>query len=245
MDSAVLISGCSYSHIPNGSYGNYLNSIYGYFVINISYSGQSNDSILKKIYDYIKINKVSNSVIICQLTYLHRIGWYHNVNSMWMDYQPEFINKIPTYKNDILQFEYDESKSKVTQYADYNGVSQSDFKKLKEMYHIWLSMVYNENESFNYMLYKIDTLKTYIEKTNNKVIFVYWPEVQNEYQLKELKSRNFLNINDEYSILKWSVKNKMIGMDSHLSARGCNEFSTILNFELEKYIKLPLNNKLI
>lgn len=242
MDSAVLISGCSFSHIPNGSYGNYLNSIYGYFVINISYSGQSNDSILKKIYDYIKINKVSNSVIICQLTYLHRIGWYHNVNSMWMDYQPEFINKIPTYKNDILQFEYDETKSKVTQYADYNGASQSDFKKLKEMYHIWLSMVYNENESFNYMLYKIDTLKTYIEKTNNKVIFVYWPEVKNEYQLKELKSRNFLNINDEYSILKWSVKNKMIGMDSHLSTYGCNEFSSILNFELKKLLS---NNKLI
>lgn len=245
MNSKVLISGCSYSHIPDSSYGNYLNLIHGYDVINISYSGQSNDSILKKIYDYIKINKVTNSVVICQLTYLHRIGWYHNINSMWMDYQPEFINQIPTFTNGKLDIKYNETKSKVTQYADYNGASQSDFKKLKEMYHIWLSMVYNEDESFNYMLYKIDTLKTYIEKTNNKVIFVYWPEIQNDYQLNELKDRNFLNINNEYSILKWSVKNNMIGNDSHLSIYGCNEFSNILNSKLKNYLRSTSNKKVI
>ena len=245
MNSKVLISGCSYSHIPNGSYGNFLNLIHGYDVINISYSGQSNDSIIKKIYDFIKTNKVSKSVIICQLTYLHRIGWYHNLNSMWMDYQPEFINKIPIYKNGELDFKYDKTKSKLIEYIDYGNLTHSDFKKLKEMYQTWLGMVYDDDGSFDYMLYKIDTLETYVEKSDNKIIFLYWPEVQNEYQLNELKCRNFLNIDGEYSILKWSVKNKMIGNDSHLSTYGCNEFANILNSELEKYLVATSNKKII
>lgn len=245
MNSTVLISGCSYSHIPNGSYGNYLNLIHGYDIVNISYSGQSNDSILKKIYDYIKINKVTNSVVICQLTYLHRIGWYHNINSMWMDYQPKFINEIPTYNDGNLDFKYDKTKPKLIDYSDYGNITQSDFKKLNEMYQTWLGMVYDDSGSFDYMLYKIDTIEAYIEKTDNKIIFVYWPEVQSEYQLNELKNRNFINISGEYSILKWSVKNNMIGNDSHLSNYGCAEFSNILNVELEKYLHHTSNKKVI
>ena len=106
-------------------------------------------------------------------------------------------------------------------------------------------MVYDDDGSFDYMLYKIDTLETYVEKSDNKIIFLYWPEVQNEYQLNELKCRNFLNIDGEYSILKWSVKNKMIGNDSHLSTYGCNEFANILNSELEKYLVATSNKKII
>lgn len=245
MNSKVLISGCSYSHIPKGSYGNFLNVVHGYDVINISYSGQSNDSIIKKIYDFIKTNTISKSVIICQLTYLHRIGWYHHLNSMWMDYQPEFINKIPIYKNDELDFKYDETKPKIIEYDDYGNLTQTDLKKLKNMYQTWLSMVYDDDGSFDYMLYKIDTLETYVEKSDNKIIFLYWPEVQNDYQLTELKNRNFLNVDGEYSILKWSVKNKMVGRDSHLSMNGCGEFSNILNSELKKYISNTSIKKII
>jgi hypothetical protein len=246
MNSKVIISGCSYSHIPNGSYGTYLNSVYGYDVLNISYSGQSNDSILKKIYDFIKLNKISNSVVICQLTYLHRVGWYHNLNSQWMDYQPEFINKIPVYKNDQLDFDYDMSKFSLSPYNNKYTLSEFDYTKLKEMYNTWLSMVYDDNGSFDYLLYKIDTLQSYIEKTKNKILFIYWPEIQNEYQLNELKNRNFLSINKEYSILKWSVKNNMIGDDSHLSNYGCNEFAELLNNELRKYMNTIFNkNKTI
>lgn len=246
MNSKVIISGCSYSHFPNGSYGTYLNSVYGYDILNISYSGQSNDSILKKIYDFIKLNKISNSVVICQLTYLHRIGWYHNLNSQWMDYQPEFINKIPVYKNDQLDFDYDISKFRLSPYNNNYTLSEFDYTKLKEMYNTWLSMVYDDNGSFDFLLYKIDTLQSYIEKTNNKILFIYWPEIQNEYQLNELKNRNFLNINEEYSILKWSVKNNMIREDSHLSNYGCNEFAKLLNGELHKYMNTIFNkNKTI
>ena len=245
MNSKVIISGCSYSFLPNGSYGTQLKNIYGYDVENISYYGQSNDSILKKIYDFIKKNEVSDSLIICQLTYLHRIGWYHHINSLWMDYQPNFINKSPHYKNEKLYFDYDKSESKLTHYSEYGEMTNDDFDKLKRMYNTWLNMVYDDDATFDYLLYKIDTLQSYIEKTKNKILFIYWPEIQNQYQLSEIQNRNFLNINGEYSILNWSVKNNMIGNDSHLSTIGSIKFSDILHLELKKYTSVKLSKKII
>jgi hypothetical protein len=163
-----------------------------------------------------------------------------------MDYQPNFINKTPHYKNKKLYFDYDKSKSKLTHYNEYGEMTNDDFDKLKRMYNTWLNMVYDDDATFDYLLYKIDTLESYIEKTNNKILFIYWPEIQNEYQLNELKNRNFLSINEEYSILKWSVKNNMIGEDSHLSNYGCNEFAELLNDELHKYMNtIFIKNKTI
>jgi hypothetical protein len=234
MQNKIIVSGCSYSHTSKTPYPYFLNRKEGYDVENIAYSGQSNDSILKKIYDYIINNNVSDSIFVCQLTYLHRIGWYHSINSTWMDYQPEFINKIPTYKKDELDFKYDVDKTIISN-SNNSTLEYDDYNALKEMYQTWLARVYDESETFNYLLYKIDTLESFIKNTNNKIIFLYWPEIQNKYQLIELQKRNFFNINDEYSILKWSVKNNMIGGDSHLSTYGNETFSNILSNKLKEF----------
>ena len=97
------------------------------------------------------------------------------------------------------------------------------------MYKTWLQRVYDEDETFNYLLYKIDTLKTYVESTNNKIEFVYWPDIENKIQLQEMKKRNFFNIDGEYSMLKWSTKNKLVDNTSHLHADGHIIFSNIWN----------------
>jgi hypothetical protein len=240
MKDKIIVSGCSYSHASKTPYPFFLNRKEGYDVENISYSGQSNDSILKKIYDYIINHNVSESLFICQLTYLHRIGWYHNVNSMWMDYQPEFINKIPTYTNNQLNFVYDNNKTIIAKNITNSDIHQNkldktDYDVLKKMYQTWLSRVYDDSETFNYLLYKIDTLESFIKNTNNNVIFLYWPDVENEYQLEQLQKRNFFNIEEEYSMLNWSIKNNMIGDDSHLSEYGNETFANILSLKLKDF----------
>ena len=235
MKGNIIVSGCSYSHTSKTPYPYFLNRKEGYGVENIAYSGQSNDSILKKIYDYIINHNTSDSVFICQLTYLHRIGWYHSVNSMWMDYQPEFINKIPKYENNKLAFEYDDTKTTISSDTHHNELHKDDYDALKEMYQTWLGRVYDDSETFNYLLYKIDTLESFIKNTNNKVIFLYWPNVENEYQLEQLQKRNFFNIDGEYSMLNWSLKNNMIGDDSHLSTIGNETFSNILSVKLKEF----------
>lgn len=244
MKGKIIVSGCSYSHTSKTPYPFFLNRKEGYDVENIAYSGQSNDSILKKIYDYIINHNISESLFICQLTYLHRIGWYHSVNSMWMDYQPEFINKIPTFINNELNFEYHNTKTIISSNTQQIELNTNDYDTLKKMYQTWLSRVYDDSETFKYLLYKIDTLESFIKNTNNKVIFLYWPDIQNEYQLEELQKRNFFNIDGEYSMLNWSLKNNMIGNDSHLSEYGNETFANIISVKLKEF-DLISKNKLL
>ena len=40
-------------------------------------------------------------------------------------------------------------------------------------------------------MFNLDLLISFIEKTNNKILFVYWPDIKNEYQKIELQKRNF------------------------------------------------------
>ena len=87
---------------------------------------------------------------------------------------------------------------------------------------------------FNYLLYKIDTLKAYIESTGNKIEFIYWPNIENEKQKEEIKNRNFLSIDNEYSMLKWSTKNKLIDVTSHLHKEGHLTFADILDIKITK-----------
>jgi hypothetical protein len=89
--------------------------------------------------------------------------------------------------------------------------------------------VYDDEEHFKHLLYNVDTLKSYVESTGNKIIFLYWPYIKND---KELVKRNFFNVDNEYSMLKWSIKNNLVLPDTHLNNNG----HTILGGILHDYI---------
>ena len=65
-------------------------------------------------------------------------------------------------------------------------------------------------------------------------MFIYWPEIISEDELNELKHRKFFNIDDEYSILKWSTINKLHDSTSHLSNDGNILFAKLIDNELLK-----------
>jgi hypothetical protein len=242
MKNKLIISGCSYSQAgvdsnPHINWSNILKKEYKYDLVQLAIAGQSNESITKKVYDFIIKHNLKDSLIICQLTYTHRIGWWHSIANQWSDYQPNYINVIP---------DIDEETDRVTfvhkmAMRDENprsmfpkgNVTKKQYDELSNMYLTWLTYVYDEDEMFKYLLYRIDTLKSYVEESGNKILFIYWPDIKNEFQLNELKKRNFFNIDSEYSILKWSTKNKLIDYTSHLSYDGNIVFSNILNSYLE------------
>jgi hypothetical protein len=104
LQNKILFTGCSYScgdpsfpHefsllVYDKTLGDYSK------VKSYAYPGQSNNLILKKIYDAINQEDYNNSLFICQLTFLHRTGGYHDIINYWVDYQPEFINSMLTYR---------------------------------------------------------------------------------------------------------------------------------------------------
>jgi hypothetical protein len=233
MKNKILVSGCSYSSFTGSSpYPNILKKM-GYSVYNMAWCGASNESIINRIYECIKNNEVTDSLVICQLTYTHRIGWYHSFAKKWIDYQPKYIQTIPKYdvENDSVKFDVsiEETFMEGGNNSIPRDITLDHYKILTKMYKTWLEYVYDEDEMFNYLLYKIDTLKTYVESTGNKIEFIFWPDISNEFQLKELKNRNFFNIDDDYSMLKWSTKNKLVKADSHLNTEGHDIFSNILD----------------
>jgi hypothetical protein len=183
---------------------------------------------------------------LCQLTYTHRIGWYHNFAKRWIDYQPKYIQSIPEYNienNSVkIQISMDETFMERGNFTIPKDITFKHYKILTEMYKTWLQYVYDEDEMFNYLLYKIDTLKSYTDLTNNEIKFIYWPDIQNDTQLSEIKNRNFFNIDNEYSMLKWSVKNKLTDETSHLTKKGHLLFTKLLNQKISNKVnKLKKN----
>ena len=235
MENKVIVSGCSYSY-GTTSYGNVL-SKRGFDVKLISYPGQGNDSIIYKIYKEINKNNLKNIQFICQLTWLHRLSEYLTVSKKWIDYQPNFINIKPTYDelSDSVEFNHDVNYGTLNT-PDYKllRITKEQYDEMMQMYKTYLKYHYDETESFNHLLYKVDTLQTYINETGNTIKFIYWPNISDDYQLNQLKQRNFVNVGGEYSILKWSTKNKLLDGSSHLSETGHETFAQLVENQLVK-----------
>jgi hypothetical protein len=224
MNNKIIVSGCSYSNV--NEYSQFLEK--KEYVINISANGQSNDIIIKKIYDYINEKKCKDCLFICQLTYLHRIGFYHSVFKRWLSYQPMSINDIPFI---------DDKTNKVKPFYTFINTMMNDkslnkftpfYSELNKMYQTYLKYVFDEDIEFFNLMYQIDLLKSFVKETENEVIFLYWPEIENENHLKELQKRNFFHIKKNYSMLNWTIHNKVHGVDSHLSKDGAKIFSNFI-----------------
>lgn len=245
----ILVSGCSYSISCEDIKQPYSIQLQDLYRVNsLAYPGQSNDAILKKIYDWIvQIRGIQPHIIICQLTWLHRFGMWHDCVNKWLDYQPDHLNFTPQYDEItdeiITKFDYKKigafNDTPKTNYVVDYGIVEEDYLKLMNWYKTYLELIYNEDKEFENLLYKIDTLKSYIEKKGHQIIFLYWPPINNNKQLEQLKKRNFFSVKDEYSMLKWSTKNNLLGWnenfkqyDSHLSYEG----HKILKNELVNFI---------
>jgi len=254
MKNKVIVSGCSYSAFIAGNaeiYPIILKRKYNYDVFNMAWSGQSNESIIKKIYDCIVNENVKDSLIICQLTWLHRMGWYHSIVNRWVDYQPKFIKTIPKYDTDTdlvsFKISMDETFMEGGEEGKPKDFNKEDYRTLTNMYKTWLEYVYDEDAMFDYLMYKIDLLKTFVESKGNKIKFIYWPDLTDNIKLQKLKNREFFNLENEYSMLRWSTKNNLVDETSHLSDKGHELFSGLINSNIENefnYLK-NINNSLI
>lgn len=206
----IIISGCSYSYPNPHSYGKWL----GDRVINLSFPGSSNPSILYKVWEYIRANECKGDTFVIQLTYLHRIGWYHQSAGRWIDWQPVFTTPKPNGK----EWKWDASQSHPNLHQRDTNLSDVDSEMLSSMYKNWLSLVYDEEEEFRYLMYLVDSLSALISQTGNKAVWLYWPHISTP---TELVKRGFFEIGGQFSLLKWSTDSDLLGSDSHLSDIGC------------------------
>lgn len=233
----IIISGDSYSYdMGNGSYSDFLKNKLKTNVTNLSWPGQSNSSIIKSIYDEIYKGDGGN-LFICQLTYLHRLGMFCNINKKRLEFQPSMVNVIPEIKNSKVIFDVDyenehPSDHKGIQIKGVSSVSQSGldptmYNRFREFYKIYLKYMFDEKNEFDDLMQQVDILQNVVDSTNNNIIFIYWQEPV--IDKNELKKRNFFNISGEYSMLIWSTLNSMLdGKTSHLSNKGHHTLSNLI-----------------
>lgn len=232
----IVISGCSYSE--HNAYSEFIPKVFR--VDNIARPGQSNYSIINKVYDYVTQNNTNNCLFICQLTYLHRLGFYHSFVNSWVDYQPLSVNLIPTISNNSIKFDFDFTNV----FYNSNILEKNLYVKeeLIKMYETYLKYVFDEESEFLNLMRQVDFLKSFIDKTHNKIMFIFWPDIKNKSWLENLKKRNFFNIEGNYSMLNWSVSTNNIGDDSHLSESGSSVFS---NYILKSNTVIELKKQLL
>lgn len=247
MMNNIIISGCSYSSNTGVTpYSTVLGNLSNTKVTNISWPGQSNESIIRHIREEIK-KGITNTNFICQLTHLHRLNLYCTLNNKYIDFQPMFIKTVPDIKDGNVVFEVDTEnphKGTLRGIGTYGstkhyhaGIEDDMYPKLFSFYQQYLKYFYDDKNSFNTLMDEIDDLNRLVESSNNKVLFLYWSHVMPN--VEELKKRNFLNINGEYSLLNWSTKNNLLdGKSSHLSQEGHRKLSENI---LEK-LSLQKNN---
>ena len=232
----IIVSGCSYSQksgVPT-PYPDVLNTLDYLNVKNLSWPGQSNDTIIRDIKDELETG-IENTLFICQLTHLHRVTHFCTINKRWLDFQPAIINPKPTIKNNKVQFEIDFSNYennrniyggnggavgvKGAQRVSELGIEEDVTRKLLDWYETYLMYLYDEEHTFYELHRKISELTSIVESTNNEIIYLYWPDII--YDESVFEQNDFLKIDENYSMLKWSVKNKLTKRkDSHLSLNG-------------------------
>lgn len=257
----IVVTGCSYSTKAGVThpYPILLQDYVDVEVTNLAWPGQSNDTIIRNVKEEIR-KGTTNTFFICQLTHLHRISKFCTLNQKWVDFQPAIINTAPKIKDTEIKFDVKVldidsiSKSKTDLFGAHGlsvygashltDVKIDDFEmwKLINWYQDYLMYIYDEENVFKELHHTLDELTTIVENSNNKILYLYWPDVINNEHL--FKKNNFFSINGEYSLMRWSLKNKLTQRnDTHLTSIGHVE---LLN-EISRYISLNNfdKNKLI
>lgn len=237
----IIISGCSYScNTGTTPYSEILKTISNTEVKNISWPGQSNQSIIRHIRK--EIDKgTSDTLFICQLTHLHRLNLYCTLNNKYIDFQPNFVNIIPEIKNDNIVFDIDienPHRDTLRGIGTYGATKQIDtgldenlYKELFNFYSQYLKYFYDDENSFYNLMDDVDDLSRLIESSGNEIMFLYWSHIIPN--VDELRKRKFVNINGKYSLLNWSTKNNLLdGKTSHLGQKGHTKLSEIISKQI-------------
>ena len=237
----IIVSGCSYSTNTGVTpYGSILENLSSVKVSNTAWPGQSNKSIIRQFRHEIK-KGITDTIFICQLTHLHRLNLYCTLNNKYIDFQPNFIKIIPELKDGNVVFDVDTEnphKGTFRGIGTYGAQKQSDtelpqdmYKELFSFYKQYLKYFYDDVNSFYNLMDDVDDLNRLVKSSGNKILFLYWPHIIPN--IDELKKRNFLNIDGEYSLLNWSTKNNLLdGKSSHLSQEGHRKLSEKIITEL-------------
>ena len=249
MKHDIIVTGCSYSQksAVGKPYPEIINELPNYSVTNLSWPGQSNDTIIRNVKEEIR-KGTTNTLFICQLTHLHRISKFCTINKKWLEFQPAFVNSAPTIKDNNIKFDihiFDKkdknSKLEIGGLGIYGAEEKNDVNLTTEMserlllwYQEYLVFMYDEEHEFYELHHKIDELSKQVKDSGNDILYLYWPDINFDNSLFE--KNNFLKIDNDYSMLKWSVINNYTQFeDSHLSLIG--------HYKLAEQIQLHLENK--
>ena len=244
------------------TFGNFLKQKPKLVIQHIAQSGNSNDASIRQIYEYVKNNNIKDSTIVFQVTHLHRIGGYFNFLKDWVNLQPLILNSHDSNDLESESFTLDnintheiknhhiygtEISSNMfhptgdpIRYINLPKETDDEFwregdsylrSKVIEYYKLWLLYKYDDFIEFKELLIKIDFLKAYLSSYNNKLSLIYWPDIYPKYE-ELLKEYKFFQIDGEYSMLRWSKKNNVIGKDTHLIKEG----HRILSEELYEHL---------
>ena len=228
----IIVSGCSYSCTPiDETYSKYLNEKYGHEVSNISQSGRSNQSIIKNIYDFINVDNIRDSYIVCQLTYTHRLGMFHDIFNRWYNYQPYGVKTISNGELNLNKI------GKDSFLKDFNDLKKNQLANeisndLLKFYETYLKWIYNDEAEFESLMLNVDMLTEWVKLNNNKIMFMYWPGKMNETETMKLKQRNFFNIDGKYSMLDFTKANALVDNHGHMNRKG-NEY---IAYEINEWI---------
>ena len=215
----IIVSGCSYSRTPyDKTYSKFLNEIYGYHIENTAKSGQSNQSIIKTLFDWVKTYDVRDSYLICQLTFTHRIGMFHDVFDRWHDYQP-YGTKIT--QNQITKFNKITTQMYLKEFNELSNDILIDEigNDLLKFYETYIKWIYNDKAEFESLMLNVDRFNEWVKLNNNKVLFIYWPQLT-DIESIQLKERNFFNIDGNYSMHDYTKRNQLTDIDGHMNEAG-------------------------
>ena len=245
----IITSGCSYSTNTGSTpysiiLGNSSNDVY---VENKAWPGQSNQSILRQIRNDIN-SGITDTTFICQLTPLHRLSIYCNRNNDYIDFSPTFTTLSPVIKDGNIQFDIDfnnPDQGTLRGIGTYGatgqhdvGLSDDEYKELWNFYKIYLNYSYDDDTAFYNLIEMVDDMQRLVDITNNKILFLFWPNTISD--IEELKKRNFINFDGEYSLLNWSVSKNILDGTSHLSQLGhelvAERLLNNLNLEKNRFI---------
>lgn len=224
--NSIIISGCSYSTNSDAvPYPIHLKNITNLNVTNMAWPGQGNGTILRTIKEQLR-SGITNTIFICQLSYLHRKSFYSNELKKWVDFQPSIINSNPKIKDGNIKFDFDLSNVSDSSIGIYGAqrrsnvkLSEETYKKLLQWYHDYLFYFYDDEVEYTQLMYEIDELTNQIKNSGNEILYLYWPDVF--FDLEIIEKNNFLKIDNEYSMLRWSKLHNLTNTyDTHLSTKG-------------------------
>lgn len=239
MKNNIIVTGCSYSTRAGvrNSYVDILQNSTDYSVKNLAWPGQSNDTIIRNVKEEIR-NGVTDTLFICQLTHLHRVSHFCHINKKWLDFQPAYVNTQPLIKDDKLQFDIDyhyniKDKSRppmgrgnIGAVGVYGATQWTDLKldeeimiKLLKWYEDYLVYLYDDEHTFYELVHKVNELTKQVIDSGNNILYLYWPDILYDSEL--FTKNNFLSVDGQYSMMKWSVNDNCIqSKDTHLSIEG-------------------------